>query len=153
MATQPGSGWHEGRIVSWSHDIGLMGVIHSLGLWHGVLAFGFGLVLGMSFDTVPAVAPVAEDAAPRGVRVAAPRGRPAAPPVASDGRTADGRTVDGRTVDGRRGDGRTADEPVTAERQAVPAGNGRTGLGRLRRRDRVAAGDSVPADQTPDTTN
>lgn len=53
MATQPGTGWHEGRIVSWSHDIGLMGVVHSLGLWHGVLAFGFGLVLGMSFDTVP----------------------------------------------------------------------------------------------------
>jgi hypothetical protein len=58
MATQPGTGWHEGRIVSWSHDAGLMGVVHSLGLWHGVLAFGFGLVLGMSFDTVPMPAPV-----------------------------------------------------------------------------------------------
>ena len=58
MATQPGTGWHEGRIVSWSHDAGLMGVIHSLGLWHGVLAFGLGLVLGMSFDTVPMPAPV-----------------------------------------------------------------------------------------------
>ena len=22
---QPGTGWHEGRIVSWSHDVGLMG--------------------------------------------------------------------------------------------------------------------------------
>jgi len=58
MATQPGSGWHEARIVSWSHNAGLMGVIHSLGLWHGVLAFGFGLVLGMSLDTVPAPVPV-----------------------------------------------------------------------------------------------
>jgi hypothetical protein len=58
MATQPGSGWHEGRIVSWSHDAGLMGVIHSLGLWHGVLAFGLGLVLGMSLDTVPMPVPV-----------------------------------------------------------------------------------------------
>ena len=58
MATQPGTGWHEGRIVSWSHDAGLMGVIQSLGLWHGVLAFGLGLVLGMSFDTVPMPAPV-----------------------------------------------------------------------------------------------
>jgi hypothetical protein len=39
-----------------------MGVVHSLGLWHGVLAFGFGLVLGMSFDTVPMPEPVeAED--------------------------------------------------------------------------------------------
>jgi hypothetical protein len=61
LATQPGSGWQEGRIVSWSHDIGLMGVIHSVGLWHGVLAFGFGLVLGTTLDAVPvpAAAPVA----------------------------------------------------------------------------------------------
>ncbi len=44
MASQPGTGWHEGRIVSWSHSIGLMGVIHAVGLWNGVLAFGFGLV-------------------------------------------------------------------------------------------------------------
>jgi hypothetical protein len=62
MATQPGSGWHEGTVVRWSHDIGLMGLIHDLGLWHGVLAFGFGLVLGTTLDAVPvAVAePVAE---------------------------------------------------------------------------------------------
>ena len=53
MATQPGNGWHEGTMVSWSHDIGLMGLIHSLGLWHGVLAFGFGLVLGSCLDAVP----------------------------------------------------------------------------------------------------
>ena len=58
MATQPGSGWHEGTIVSWSHDAGLMGVVHAVGLWHGVLAFGFGLVLGMTLDTVPLPAPV-----------------------------------------------------------------------------------------------
>jgi hypothetical protein len=56
MATQPGSGWYEGTIVSWSHDIGLMGLIHSLALWHGVLAFGFGLVLGSCLDAVPVAA-------------------------------------------------------------------------------------------------
>jgi hypothetical protein len=56
MATQPGSGWHEGRVVSWSESIGVFGLVHSLGLWHGVLAFGLGAVLGMSFDTVPVVA-------------------------------------------------------------------------------------------------
>ena len=54
LATQPGNGWHEGTIVSWSHDIGLMGIVHDLGLWHGVLAFGFGLVLGTCLDAVPA---------------------------------------------------------------------------------------------------
>ena len=32
----------------------MLGVVHDLGLWHGVLAFGLGLVLGLSFDTVPA---------------------------------------------------------------------------------------------------
>jgi hypothetical protein len=71
MATQPGNGWHEGRFVSWSHSIGIFGLVHSLGLWHGALAFGFGLVLGMTLDTVPtpvvepvpAAAPVADNAA------------------------------------------------------------------------------------------
>ena len=57
LATQPGQGWHEGRFVSWSHDLGVFGVVHSIGLWHGVLAFGFGAVLGMSLDSVPAVDP------------------------------------------------------------------------------------------------
>jgi hypothetical protein len=52
MATQPGNGWHEGTVASWSDSIGVMGLVHDLGLWHGVLAFGFGLVLGMTFDTV-----------------------------------------------------------------------------------------------------
>ena len=27
LATQPGNGWHEGRLVSWSHSIGLYGII------------------------------------------------------------------------------------------------------------------------------
>jgi hypothetical protein len=58
MATQPGNGWHEGTVTSWSHSIGIMGLVHALGLWHGVLAFGFGLVLGLTLDTVPA--PVVE---------------------------------------------------------------------------------------------
>jgi hypothetical protein len=61
LATQPGNGWHEGTMVSWSYDIGLMGLIHSLGLWHGVLAFGFGLVLGSCLDAVPSAVPVTTD--------------------------------------------------------------------------------------------
>jgi hypothetical protein len=56
MATQPGHGWHEGTLVSWSRDIGIYGLVKTLGLWHGVLAFGFGLTLGLSFDAVPALA-------------------------------------------------------------------------------------------------
>jgi hypothetical protein len=58
MATQPGGGWHGGRIASWSSSLGVLGVVHDLGLWHGVLAFGLGLVLGLSLDTVPAAGEV-----------------------------------------------------------------------------------------------
>ena len=54
IAGQPGHGWQEGRIDSWSNSIGILGLVHSMGLWHGVLAFGFGVVLGLSFDGVPA---------------------------------------------------------------------------------------------------
>jgi hypothetical protein len=63
LATQPGNGWHEGTFVSWSHDLSLMGIVQPLALWHGVLAFGFGLVLGSSLDAVPAAMPVAVPAA------------------------------------------------------------------------------------------
>jgi hypothetical protein len=94
MATQPGTGWHEGRIASWSSSIGVMGVVHALGLWHGVLAFGFGLVLGMAFDSVPTLV---EDEA-----------TVAAAPMTAPG-----------TVTSM--DSRAADDPLTAEREAAHA--------------------------------
>ena len=59
IATQPGSGWQEGRVDHWSTSIGIMGLVKSVALWHGVLAFGLGLVLGQCFDGVPA--PVEEE--------------------------------------------------------------------------------------------
>jgi len=73
MASQPGNGWYEGTIVSWSKTLGITGLVHDLALWHGVLAFGFGLVLGLSFDTVPAAAaaPVAERVTPATMPVGA----------------------------------------------------------------------------------
>jgi hypothetical protein len=69
VATQPGHGWQEGRLVGWSHSIGLYGIVHALGLYHGALALGVGLALGLTLDTRgarreelavdrPAVAPV-----------------------------------------------------------------------------------------------
>ncbi len=84
MASQPGHGWYEGTIVSWSKNASLMGLIHDLALWHGVLAFGFGLVLGMSFDTVPALAPAPAPAAGPG---------PVSRTVASEPVTAERREV------------------------------------------------------------
>jgi hypothetical protein len=77
LATQPGNGFAEARVDSWSHSIGLLNVIHALALWHGVLAFGFGLVLGRSFDTVP---DVVVDAVPADEPVATA----AAPPTADE---------------------------------------------------------------------
>ena len=97
LATQPGTGWHSGRFVSWSSSIGVLGVVHALGLWHGVLAFGLGLVLGLSLERVPALAPaVAADVVVDETPEAA-----TAAPVTTD-----------RWV---------ADEPLVAEREAAQA--------------------------------
>src|SRR5262249_32460561 len=60
MATRRGRGWHDGTVTSWSHSMGIFGVVYALGLWHGVLAFGLGAVLGMSLDALPAGEEVVE---------------------------------------------------------------------------------------------
>src|SRR4051794_40825909 len=116
MATQPGTGWHEGRIVSWSHSLGIMGLVHSLGLWHGALAFGFGLVLGMTFDTVPVAEPAAE---PVVERTAAP----AAPVRDDETLVADRRGPTWRRRPAAEND---ADEPLAAERDAAYAAEPKT---------------------------
>jgi hypothetical protein len=54
LANQPGNGWQEGRIDSWSSSLGILAGVHAIGAWPGVLAFGFGLVLGLAVDGVPA---------------------------------------------------------------------------------------------------
>jgi hypothetical protein len=54
IASQPGHGWQEARILHWSDSIGVVGLVHSVGLWRGVLALSFGLILGLCFDAVPA---------------------------------------------------------------------------------------------------
>jgi hypothetical protein len=85
VATQPGSGWQEGRLDHWSNSIGIMGLVKSVGLWHGVLAFGFGLVLGQCFDGVPAPA-VEEAPADAGTAPAVADQAPADEPVAAERR-------------------------------------------------------------------
>lgn len=116
MATQPGNGWHEGRIVSWSHSIGIFGLVHSLGLWHGVLAFGFGLVLGMTIDTVPVPEVVAAPATDTVVHD---------DEVVRDDETlvADSRGPEWRQRPTQAVD---ADEPVLAERDAAYAAEPKT---------------------------
>jgi hypothetical protein len=83
IATQPGSGWQEGRLDHWSNSIGIMGLVKTVALWHGVLAFGFGLVLGQCFDGVPA--PAAEEVpAYAGAAPAAAGPSPADEPVTAE---------------------------------------------------------------------
>jgi hypothetical protein len=91
LANQPGSGWQEARIDSWSNSIGILGLVHSIGLWRGVLAFGFGLVLGLSFDGVPA--PAVEPAPAYAGPSDAAAGRAADEPVAAERRYTAGRTA------------------------------------------------------------
>jgi hypothetical protein len=91
MASQPGHGWYEGTFVSWSRNAGILGLVHDLALWHGVLAFGFGLVLGLSFDTVPVPITTGE---PMAAPIPASRSTPANEPVTAERRevgTPDGR--------------------------------------------------------------
>jgi hypothetical protein len=108
MATQPGNGWHGGRIASWSSSIGVLDVVHALGLWHGVLAFGIGLVLGLSLDAVPVASEVVvADAVP------APQD---APVVVTKDAEATPEPAD-RWV---------ADEPLAAERDAAHTAEPRT---------------------------
>jgi hypothetical protein len=98
VANQPGHGWQEGRLDSWSNSIGILGVVHSIGRWHGVLAFAFGLMLGLSLDGVPAPATEATPAADEPVaaeRRWTARRQPAPPPAATTDETA--QTAETRT--------------------------------------------------------
>ena len=99
VATQPGHGWEEGHLTGWDHSAGLTGLVHDLGLWHGVLAFGLGLVLGFSLDSVPSPAPGSE---PTGRRA-----RAADEPVTAERRSVDGQpgapTGEREVVGPRRG--------------------------------------------------
>ena len=99
VATQPGSGWVEGRLASWSNSIGILGAVHSIGLWHGVLAFGIGLMLGLSLDGVPApveeVPPAADEPVTAERRFAAGRGPAATPATPTTEETTRTRTPTG----------------------------------------------------------
>jgi len=104
VATQPGSGWQEGRVDSWSNSIGILGLVKSIALWHGALAFGFGLMLGLSFDGVPAPAAEIEQPANAG------------PMAAREPRTADEPVAAERRWTARRGPAATpAEETAPAE--------------------------------------
>src|SRR5215831_8319212 len=54
MAMQPHDTWLRHHILAWSSNIGIHGVVLSLGTWIGVLAFGIGYTLGATLEPMPA---------------------------------------------------------------------------------------------------
>src|SRR4051794_152597 len=59
LAMQPHPNWFRTHVLAWSSDLGIRDLVHDLGTWLGVLAFGIGYTLGLVFE--PAPAPVAVD--------------------------------------------------------------------------------------------
>src|SRR5947207_5047390 len=51
VAHQPNPNWFRNHVLSWSGDIGILGLVRDLTEYVSVLAFGIGLVFGFSFDT------------------------------------------------------------------------------------------------------
>jgi hypothetical protein len=51
VAKQPHPNWFRDHILAWSSDISIDGVVRDLGEYVSVLAFGLGLVFGLTFDT------------------------------------------------------------------------------------------------------
>ncbi|HEY1368334.1 MAG TPA: hypothetical protein VGF23_14525 [Gaiellaceae bacterium] len=94
LGTQPNGGWQHHHITSWSSSVGIGHIVSDLATFNAVLAFGFGLVLGYCFDTMPVARGVDDDVVVDRRRRGFGRRRPAME------RTA-------------------ADEPLTAERTTV----------------------------------
>jgi hypothetical protein len=100
---EPGDGWLGDHVRAWSDDIGVGGVVDDLTVMIPAIAFGIGLVFGLTFDTT-------------GPRTARTKGVPAAgaqEPTATGGRVADDRRVE-------LGDG-DAPRPESAPRTGEPA--------------------------------
>src|SRR5919201_1100608 len=63
LASQPHGNWFQGHIRAWSGDIHVRGLVSDLKEYLSALAFGLGLVFGLTLDTAaPAEAPA--DTAP-----------------------------------------------------------------------------------------
>ena len=57
LGGQPHGNWFRGHVLAWSEDIGIRGVVETVGVWLGVLAFAIGYTLGLTLEPAPA-APV-----------------------------------------------------------------------------------------------
>jgi hypothetical protein len=57
VAGQPHFTTTQSHVLNWSGDLGIRGIVRGLTDYHGVLAFGLGLVFGFTFDTTGPQAP------------------------------------------------------------------------------------------------
>jgi hypothetical protein len=65
LASQPQGNWFQGHIQAWSGDIHVRGLVGDLKEYLSALAFGLGLMFGLTLDTAaPAAAPETTEAAP-----------------------------------------------------------------------------------------
>ena len=72
LANQPHANWFQGHVRAWSGDIHVRGLVDDFKEYVSVLAFGLGLMLGLSLDTVPpSAAPAVADTAPTRERMPA----------------------------------------------------------------------------------
>ena len=73
LAAQPDSGWLAGDTRDWAEDLGFGGLVDDLASLFPVLAFGAGLVFGLSFDTTGPRTRTTPGAAREPTRVASDR--------------------------------------------------------------------------------
>lgn len=116
LAQQPHSNWFSTHVTSWSHDIGVLGLVHDLGDMLAPVAFGIGLVLGFVLDTTgPRVRYATRDVERTHVGPAPPDPHAADEPVTAERAVAAG---DDREV--VRGGTPVAPQPEPAPRAVPP---------------------------------
>jgi hypothetical protein len=70
LAVQPQGNWFQSHVLAWSSDIHVSGLVNDLKEYLSVLAFGLGLVFGLTLDTAaPVETPATADEAPTRERV------------------------------------------------------------------------------------
>ncbi|MGZ4359722.1 MAG: hypothetical protein ACXVZW_08055 [Gaiellaceae bacterium] len=80
LAAQPQGNWIRDHVLSWSGDMGIDHAVHNLGERVAVLAFGLGIVFGVTFEPkMVRRGPKKMDVAPTAVAAA-----PSPPPAAAD---------------------------------------------------------------------
>jgi MFS family permease len=110
-AQEPRNYWLGRHVREWSGDIGIEGLVNDLGLMIAAIAFGIGLVFGLTFDTTgPRVARKTKGVPAAGAQ------RPVTTTTDGDGEVADERRVRLEDEDG----GAPQAEPEPAPRPGEP---------------------------------